>query len=111
MPLIAFVPVSNLAMFASREQAYWRDFFADIDCCVTPVLRVDEAVEHAHFVARGMTVQADGVCQYAPPVKLSGWVFAVERAAPSAGEHSAEILSAAGFSSEEIGSLQEGGVI
>lgn len=99
------------ALFASREQAYWRDFFADVDCCVTPVLRVDEAVEHAHFVARGMTVQADGVRQYAPPVKLSGWVFAVERAAPSPGEHSAEILRAAGFSSEEIGSLEDDGVI
>lgn len=99
------------ALFASRDQAYWQELFAGVDCCVTPVLSVNEALAHPHFVARGMTVQADGVCQYAPPVKLSGWVFSVERAAPTPGEHSAEILSTAGFSRAEIDRLQASGVL
>lgn len=98
-------------LFASRSQAYWRDFFANVDCCVTPVLDVAEALEHPQFRARGMVVQADGLTQYAPPVKLSGWVFAVDRAAPSPGEHSEEILRESGFGEQEIAALQAGSVI
>ena len=98
-------------LFASRSQAYWRDFFANVDCCVTPVLNVAEALEHPQFRARGMVVQADGLTQYAPPVKLSGWVFAVDRAAPSPGEHSEEILRESGFGEQEIAALQAGSVI
>jgi alpha-methylacyl-CoA racemase len=98
-------------LFASRSQAYWRDFFANVDCCVTPVLDVAEALEHPQFRARGMVVQADGLTQYAPPVKLSGWVFAVDRAAPSPGEHSEEILRESGFGEQEIAALQAASVI
>jgi len=68
-------------------------------------------VEHPQFVARGMTVEADGVTQYAPPMKLSGWIFAVERSAPSAGEHGEEILREAGFSGGEIHCLQQASII
>ncbi|SBT09919.1 L-carnitine dehydratase/bile acid-inducible protein F [Candidatus Accumulibacter aalborgensis] len=98
-------------VFASRSQADWQDVFAGVDCCVTPVLTVAEALEHPQFIARGMTVSADGVTQYAPPVKLSGWVFAVERAAPSPGEHSEEILREAGLSDGEILALRQASVI
>jgi len=72
---------------------------------------VAEALEHPQFQARGMTVQADGLTQYAPPVKLSGWVFAVDRAAPSPGEHSEEILRESGFGEDEIAALQAASVI
>lgn len=98
-------------LFASRSQAYWRDFFANVDCCVTPVLDVAEALEHPQFQARGMAVQAHGLTQYAPPVKLSGWVFAVDRAAPSPGEQSEEILRESGFGEHEIAALQAASVI
>jgi len=98
-------------LFASRSQAYWRDFFANVDCCVTPVLDVAEALEHPQFRARGMVVQADGLTQYAPPVRLSGWVFAVDRAAPSPGEHSEEILRESGFGEQEIAALKAASVI
>ncbi len=98
-------------LFASHPQAKWRDFFASVDCCVTPVLSVAEALDHPHFVARRMSVRADGVTQYAPPLKLSGWVFAVERAAPSPGEHGAEVLREAGFSAGEILDLQQASII
>ncbi len=98
-------------LFASHPQAKWRDFFASVDCCVTPVLSVAEALDHPQFVARRMSVRADGVTQYAPPLKLSGWVFAVERAAPSPGEHGAEVLREAGFSAGEILDLQQASII
>jgi crotonobetainyl-CoA:carnitine CoA-transferase CaiB-like acyl-CoA transferase len=75
------------------------------------VLSVAEALTHPQFVSRGMSVHADGVWQIAPPVKLSGWQFAVERHAPSAGEHSVEILQEAGYGDEEITSLQQCGAV
>ena len=99
------------ALFVSRTQAQWIAIFVGVDCCVTPVLSVAEALTHPQFVSRGMSVHADGVWQIAPPVKLSGWQFAVERHAPSAGEHSVEILQEAGYGDEEITSLQQCGVV
>jgi crotonobetainyl-CoA:carnitine CoA-transferase CaiB-like acyl-CoA transferase len=98
-------------LFASRTQAEWSILFAGVDCCVTPVLSVAEALEHPQFVARGMTVAADGVTQYAPPVKLSGWEFSVERPAPLPGEHYVDILRQAGYSEQEIASLRDNAVV
>jgi alpha-methylacyl-CoA racemase len=39
-------------LFASQTLAYWSTLFADIDCCVTPILRLDEALQHPMFAAR-----------------------------------------------------------
>ena len=98
-------------LFASRTQAAWCAVFDGVDCCVTPVLDVAEALVHPHFVARQMAVEADGVTQYAPPLKLSGWQFSVERAAPAPGEQSNEILGEAGFSAAEIEALRRAKVV
>ncbi|AKM31788.1 carnitine dehydratase [Pandoraea faecigallinarum] len=37
------------AMFASASQADWTARFANVDCCVTPVLRLEEAMAHPLF--------------------------------------------------------------
>jgi crotonobetainyl-CoA:carnitine CoA-transferase CaiB-like acyl-CoA transferase len=37
--------------FSEHKLAYWIDFFEPIDCCVTPVLTLDEAKKHALFCA------------------------------------------------------------
>lgn len=42
------------AIFAGQTLATWTDKFARADCCVTPILRADEAVAHPLFQARGM---------------------------------------------------------
>ncbi|HZW21959.1 CaiB/BaiF CoA-transferase family protein [Noviherbaspirillum sp.] len=42
------------AIFARHPLALWTERFATADCCVTPVLRADEAVAHPLFRARGM---------------------------------------------------------
>ncbi|HMW18799.1 MAG TPA: CaiB/BaiF CoA-transferase family protein [Accumulibacter sp.] len=98
-------------VFIRRDQQDWSRFFAPFDCCVTPILDVGQALAHPQFIARGMRVDADGVTQYAPPLKLSGWDFAVERHAPAPGEHSAQILGEAGYSAAEIAALQAAAVI
>lgn len=94
-------------VFASRPQAEWVILFDQVDCCVTPVLTLSEALDHPQTRAREMHVHADGMTQYAPPFKISGWSFAVARTAPKPGEHSDAILAEAGYGPEEIASLRK----
>jgi crotonobetainyl-CoA:carnitine CoA-transferase CaiB-like acyl-CoA transferase len=42
------------AIFAQHTQAEWTEKFSAADCCVTPILRADEAVSHPLFNARKM---------------------------------------------------------
>lgn len=99
------------ALFATRPQADWAALFAQVDCCVTPVLTLAEALDHPQARARAMSVSADGMTQYAPPFKLSGWTFAVERTAPAAGEHGAELLAEAGYTPAEVAALRQSRIV
>ncbi|HEX3633281.1 MAG TPA: CaiB/BaiF CoA-transferase family protein [Casimicrobiaceae bacterium] len=100
------------AIFAQQTQAHWIGRLAGIDCCVTPVLSLDEALADPQVLARDMIVSgADGIRQYAPPFRMSGHAFAIARPAPAQGEHSAEILREAGFGDAEIAALSADGTI
>jgi alpha-methylacyl-CoA racemase len=46
------------AIFAQDTLAAWAEKFATADCCVTPILRADEALAHPLFAARNMIKQA-----------------------------------------------------
>ena len=97
------------SVFAGAPLADWAARFADVDCCVTPVATLDEALVDAQFVARGMVVaRPDGSRQYAPPFKLSRHDFAVTRDAPAQGEHTAEVLREAGVDETAIAALAAG---
>lgn len=41
-------------IFAQRTQQKWTEIFAGADCCVTPILRTDEAISHPLFIERRM---------------------------------------------------------
>jgi crotonobetainyl-CoA:carnitine CoA-transferase CaiB-like acyl-CoA transferase len=100
------------AIFAQHTQAHWIERLATVECCVTPVLSLDEALADPQVRAREMVVTgADGTRQYAPPFRLSGHAFAIARPAPAQGEHSAEILRETGFSDAEIATLSADGTI
>jgi len=99
------------AVFASRPQSHWVGVFDKVDCCVTPVLHIGEALDNEQLQARGMVVEVDGLPQLAPPYKLSGYEFTVERAAPVPGQHSEEILREAGYAAQDIERLREQGII
>ncbi len=98
-------------LFLTRTQAEWAALFDQVDCCVTPVLTTAEALAHPQAKARGMTLQADGMTQYAPPFRISGWDFAVDRTAPAAGEHTEEILVEAGYAPAEIAALRQSRIV
>ncbi|MGN6140357.1 MAG: CaiB/BaiF CoA transferase family protein [Ralstonia sp.] len=54
------------ALFLTATQAEWTERFADADCCVTPVLRMEEALQHPLFAERNSVVKENG-----EPVQLA----------------------------------------
>lgn len=55
----------------TRSRVEWERVFAEIDACVTPVLRLDEAPWHPHHQDRGTFRQIDGWPQPGPCPRLS----------------------------------------
>jgi len=99
-------------VFSAAPLAAWAAKFATVDCCVTPIATLDEALADPQFVAREMVrTRSDGSREYAPPWKLSAHAFAVTRDAPAQGAHSAEILREAGYGDAAIGALVAAGVV
>lgn len=98
-------------LFGSETQTYWTERFARIDCCFSPVLSLEETVQHEQFVARDMFVRINGQLQYAFPVKFSGFKFEVKRQAPEHGEHTEEVLAELGYSDADIADFKTLSVI
>jgi crotonobetainyl-CoA:carnitine CoA-transferase CaiB-like acyl-CoA transferase len=94
------------AVFAAAPLWSWVERFAGVDCCVTPIATLDEALADPQFAARGMVVaRPDGTRQYAPPFKISDHAFSVTRDAPAQGQHTVEILREAGYDDATIVAL------
>ena len=98
-------------IFASRTLKEWNEVLAAAECCVSPVLDIGEALSNEQLRAREMIVEADGLTQFALPLKLSEFEFEIARTAPRPGEHTDEILREAGYGSGEIEALRREGVI
>jgi crotonobetainyl-CoA:carnitine CoA-transferase CaiB-like acyl-CoA transferase len=105
-------------IFAERTREQWRQFASEHDCCLEPVLELDEVLTSELVAARDMVVELSQpgaeqtVRLLGAPVKLSRTPADPKRApGPALGEHTEEVLAAAGFSAEEIAALQESGAI
>ncbi|HET6866172.1 MAG TPA: CaiB/BaiF CoA-transferase family protein [Solirubrobacteraceae bacterium] len=106
------------AIFAERTREQWRAFAAEHDCCLEPVLDLDEALDSELVAAREMVVSLDqpGADR---PVRLLGLPFKLSRTpgdparapGPGLGEHTRDVLSAAGYSDAEIDALLESGAV
>jgi alpha-methylacyl-CoA racemase len=96
------------AVLAGRTRAEWDAFNAEHDCCLEPVLDLDEVVADEHVQARGMVV--DGLL--ATPVRLSETPADFRRGGPPGlGEHTAEVLGEAGYDAGEVAALRESGAV
>jgi crotonobetainyl-CoA:carnitine CoA-transferase CaiB-like acyl-CoA transferase len=105
-------------IFGSRTREQWRVFASEHDCCLEPVLDLDEALSSELVAQRELLVELDqpGVTE---PVRLLGAPFKLSRtpaqptraAGPGLGEHTDEILAAAGYGPEEISALHETGAV
>jgi len=101
-------------VFAERTRDEWQAFASDHDCCLEPVLDLDEALDSELVRAREMVVQidqpgTDGVRLLGVPVKLSRTPGAPAGPGPGLGEHTQEVLLGVGYTQEEIESMFESG--
>ena len=104
------------AIFRERTREQWRAFASDHDCCLEPVLDLDEALDSELVRSREMVVELDQpgagpVRQLGVPVKMSRTPGGVRAPGPALGEHTEEVLRAAGYSDDELASLLEGGAV
>jgi crotonobetainyl-CoA:carnitine CoA-transferase CaiB-like acyl-CoA transferase len=102
--------------FAKEPSAHWiaRLEAAGVPC--GPVQRIDEVWRDPQALARGMLVEADapdGSKRRAigPAAKLSETPWRTQPIAPALGEHSREVLRAAGLADAEIEVLLADGIV
>ncbi len=104
------------AIFKRRRRDEWQAFASEHDCCLEPVLELDEALGSELVRAREMVVGLDQPGASAPvrllgvPVKLSRTPGdANQRPGPGLGEHTEALLRQAGYGEEEVAALLESG--
>ncbi len=103
-------------LFAARTREEWTGFAAEHDVCLMPVLEGDEPAGDPHLRARGAFFEVEtpwegrSIPAVSSPVRLAG-VEPPRRAAPDLGADTDAVLGEAGFTTEEIARLREGGAI
>jgi crotonobetainyl-CoA:carnitine CoA-transferase CaiB-like acyl-CoA transferase len=105
-------------IFRSRTREQWTRFSEVHDCCLEPVLELDEALESELVKTREMvvTLAQPGATR---PVRLLGVPIKLGRTpadptrapGPALGEHTDELLAAAGFDATEIAELHQQGAV
>ncbi|MBA3300872.1 MAG: CoA transferase [Thermoleophilaceae bacterium] len=103
-------------VFLERTRAEWQEFASENDCCLEPVLDLDEALDSELVRAREMVIEldqpgTDGVKQLGVPIKLSRTPGGPAGPGPGLGEHTHEVLGAAGYTDEEIAELEASGAV
>jgi alpha-methylacyl-CoA racemase len=103
-------------IFKARERAAWEAFAREHDCCLEPVLELDEALESELVREREMVVEIEQpgaqqpVRQLGIPVKLGRTPGEHARLpGPALGEHTEEVLRGAGYSEAEVAELLSSG--
>ncbi len=101
-------------IFKQRTRDEWRAFNDEHDCCIEPILDLDQVLDSEQVKRREMVVSYEQpelgeVRQLGVPVKLSRTPGGVHRPAPALGEHTAEVLAEAGLSEPQIAALVESG--
>jgi crotonobetainyl-CoA:carnitine CoA-transferase CaiB-like acyl-CoA transferase len=106
------------AVFKGRTRLQWQEFAQRHDCCLEPVLGLDEALDSELVRAREMVVEieqpgvSEGVRQLGIPVKLNRTPGDHARLpGPALGEHTVEVLREAGCSAAEIEGLLQAGAV
>jgi formyl-CoA transferase len=103
------------AVTITRPRAEWIRVFDEAAVPCGPILDYAEAFAHPQAVARAMSVpvhhpRLGDSRAIGTPLKLSDTPLDPTRRAPVLGEHTDEVLAAAGFSDDEIGQLRAAGV-
>jgi len=97
------------AVLATRTRTEWCAIFEGTDACVAPVLDMDEAPAHPHNKSRGTFIDVAGVTQPAPAPRFSG--TPAGQPTPPHPEGDAQVLTAWGFSADELAGLRAQGAL
>jgi crotonobetainyl-CoA:carnitine CoA-transferase CaiB-like acyl-CoA transferase len=105
-------------IFRARGRSGWEAFAQEHDCCLEPMLELDEALESELVRERRMIVELEQpgaerpVRQLGLPVKLGRTPGEHARLpGPALGEHTEEVLLAAGYSGAEVAELLSSGAV
>jgi crotonobetainyl-CoA:carnitine CoA-transferase CaiB-like acyl-CoA transferase len=104
-------------IFADRTRGEWERFASEHDCCLEPILDLDEALESELVRAREMVVTIDQPGAERPvrllgtPVKMSRTPADPLSPGPALGEHTTEVLEGLGYGPEDIAALEESGAV
>src|SRR5665213_556902 len=105
-------------IFKARSRAEWEAFARKHDCCLEPVLELDEALASELVREREMVVEIEQpgaerpVRQLGIPIKLGRTPGEHARLpGPALGEHTEEVLLGAGYSQAEVDELLQSGAV
>lgn len=97
--------------FRGRTRDEWAALFEGKDACVSPVLELNEVETHPHNRQRDLIANLDGVPQPEPAPRLSRTPGRIRGPGRPRGAETREVLEAQGYSTDEIDSLFEMGVV
>lgn len=103
-------------VFKGKTRAEWSAFNDERDCCIEPILELDEALDSELVKQRGMVIAVDQpgvgeVRQLASPIVIDGVRPSRVEPAPAFGEHTDEVLQELGYDGAAITSLREAGAV
>lgn len=104
------------AIFLTKTQKEWLEFFEGAEVCLGPVHTLPEVFEDPQVQAREMVTEGihpngSSYKQLSPPLKLSATPGTIRSPAPAHGQHTEEVLRELGYSSAEITTLRDAGVV
>ncbi len=103
------------ARLLSRDRDDWVDALAEVDCCVTPVRDVAEALADPVALTRGVVESAGPLGRLGPVFRWLGDPADASAVAggraPDLGEHTDSVLAELGRSLGDVAALRERGVV
>lgn len=109
-----YVKQEIATIFGLQPFEYWVKKFETVDCCVSPVLTLSEAIAETPELFVHQTHPTEGEITYMPfPVPGLGLQEGncIEAPAPAPGQHTVEILSELGYSEIELENYLKSNII
>src|SRR3954453_100698 len=98
-------------LFLHKTRDEWCQLMEHTDVCFAPVLRMKEATEHPHNVARDLILERDGIKQPAPAPRFSRTVPELSRSPQHPGQGTRDALEDWGIAKDRIDELVESGAV